>query len=251
MKYQYRRPKLYRKKRKFSSRRVLAPGRVRDVYPSSFYTALPNQMCLRLRSEEDVLLTIGAQGYGAWAKYLMNPRGANIGMDDPVGTAWTYPGGMRALHSLYQRSVVEKVTLTYEITSTTSNACQLTTGVLTHQDYNYVNPPDAVGFHAARSRADWKSYTIQADHGNSHVRCTQTVDLKKLYLSLLTQDQFSTFSDRTGQMNFPAVSAESPMITMLFSGCENDQAILALKMTVDYHMRFFDLHILQARNNIA
>jgi len=251
MKYNYRRPKLYRRKKRFTRARIQAPARVRDVYPSSFFSPIPNQMCLRLRHEEDSLVNVVAQGYGALGVNLTNPgAGQIIGGNIPLGTGVTYPAGMRSMHTLYQRSVVEKVTVTFDCTSVNTVPCYMAAGLITSQDTLYITPPTAISFAAARSRSDWKSYILQSEGGNSTVRHTQTVDIRKLYPNLVTQDIFTTFSDRTGQMNFPVTTSETPFIVMAWSPIQDLQASIALKITVDFHIRFYDLHVLQARNNL-
>lgn len=241
-----------RKLRRSTGRRILRPAGVYNVSPLRIYSPIPQQMRLRLRGEYDRVIDVAAQQYSFAGQSAMSMQLPNIGNDQPPGTAVCYPAGLRALHVLYQRSVVEKATVIWQFTSASQTPAYISCGILTNTDATLaaVNP-DAITFNNFRNRSDFKSYILQSEGGSSLVTHYQTIDIDKLYPNLTKQDAFTHFSDRTGQIHFPVNAGDIPYFVCMFSPAQAEPLQVVVKVTIEYHVRFFDLHLLQARNNIA
>lgn len=232
-------------------KRIETVAKPYNVSPRSLFSPIPNQMRVRLRLEYDSLLNIAAQAYTLGFQSTMNMRGLDIGPNVPAGTAFTFPPGLKQLHVLYQRSVVEKATVCFNFSNTSQTPVYVSCGVLTTRDTLAAGAAlSPVTFNSLRGRSDFRSYIVQTEGGNANVKHIQTIDLRKMYPTLLTGNEFTSFSDRSGQINFPLDNDEIPQFVYMMSPCEAQAAQIPCKVTVEYHVHFYDLHILQAKNNL-
>jgi len=236
------------------------------------YLPIPQVFNLRLTHEQDYSspAAVAAQ-VQTFLKFAVSARGLDIGADNPVGTAWTYPAGMKSMHCLYSLSWIEsmKVTCTVMLTSNTAGVnCVFFKGNV--QDYStFVDgagiqlagqqPPymDANRYDSVRSRMDSVSLsTSRRDGGNPMVQHTYTIDNKKISKEFCEDLAYATYSDRSGQMAFPdAIELpRSPVLGVVIKPLLGDAANAPtywIRWKIEYNIRMTNLHPLQSKNNIA
>lgn len=264
MKYKQR---SYKRKRSFA-KKITGYAKPWAISPASrqIFLPIPAVMKVKLGHEMNMTSTIPIQQYRGFALSTISPRGFDQGGALQPGENWTYPAGMRALHTMYRHSYVESVTFT--ITSMVQNVStggfeMVVTSLSSDDIRQFVGlNGQAVGnqdigaqyFETLRSRPDTQVRIANRNTGGEAVQ-TIKVSLQNSKFGNFTTREYSTFSDRTGQMNFPNVfdvngPTNTPAFAVIFTPTFAEALTIYTRIRCEFNMRFENLHPFQAVNNI-
>jgi len=200
-----------------------------------------------------------------YIKSAVSARGLDIGVDNPVGSAWTFPAGMKSMHCLYSLSWVEsiKVTATVMLTSNTAGVnCVFFKG----NGVDYGTFVDGAGiqgpvfmddnrYDSVRSRPDSVSLTTsRRDGGNPMCTHTYSIENSKVCKDFDENLAYATFSDRTGQLGFPQgdILNQTPVLGIVIKPLAGETSTTYwIRWKIEFNMKFSNLHPQQSKNNIA
>jgi len=217
---------------------------------SSYYLSLPQQMKVKLCHEQETYFNIQVPDYGVLGYSLASAQGT------PIGGNVTYPGGMRQLHTIYQKSIIDKVHVGLNFVNQGANALKIVCCVMSSSDYDFtaVNL-NATTYERLASKPDSKTIQLQSNTGGDSVRQVDfDVDCRVANYTAPT-DAYSTTSVTTGSMTFPnpANLPSALWLVVMYANLSilpGANATFYCKNRMDFSMTFSDMHILQQIGNL-